>query len=101
MMGLGPAWRRRSGSVGAAIAGFVVVVLAMRRGRAAESTPASWRNDLLGPLGRCDCLGFVGSWRHSLGLAFGPRAAHVTYPATIGCAGGGVVMALVGPALMG
>jgi hypothetical protein len=87
----------------AAIAGFVVVVLGAT---AAVVVPkarrASWRNDLLGPLGAGAIVGFV--WLVvgiSLGLAFGLRAAHITYPATIGCAAGGLVMALGGPVLMG
>jgi len=35
----------------------------------------------------------------SLGIAFGLRAAGVSYPATIGCGVGGLVMGLGGPVL--
>jgi hypothetical protein len=35
----------------------------------------------------------------SLGIAFGLRAEGVSYPATIGCGAGGLVMGLAGPAL--
>jgi len=98
-----PNWYWSAVARDAAIAGFVVVVLGAT---AAVVVPkarrASWRNDLLGPLGAGAIVGFV--WLVvgiSLGLAFGLRAAHITYPATIGCAAGGLVMALGGPVLMG
>jgi hypothetical protein len=35
----------------------------------------------------------------SLGIAFGLRAAGVSYPATIGCGVGGLIMGLGGPVL--
>jgi hypothetical protein len=61
---------------------------------------ARLRNDLLGPAGVLAILGFVAVIiAVTLGLAFSLRAAGVSHPATIGCAAGGLVMGLAGPAL--
>jgi hypothetical protein len=61
---------------------------------------ARLRDGLLDGRGVLAILGFVALIVGcSLGIAFGLRAAGVSYPATIGCAVGGLLMGLGGPRL--
>ena len=62
---------------------------------------ARLRNGLLDGRGVVAILGFVALIVGcTLGLAFGLRAAGVSYPATLACAAGGLGMGLGGPVLM-
>jgi hypothetical protein len=61
---------------------------------------ARLRDGLLDGRGVMAILGFVALIVGcSLGIAFGLRAAGVSYPATIGCGAGGLVMGVGGPVL--
>ena len=59
------------------------------------------RNDLLDGRGVLAILGFVFLIvAGTLGIAFGLRAAGVSYPATLACLAGGLAMGVGGPMLM-
>ena len=88
-------------ALGISIPVFVVGILSAT-GAAVRSQilDARLRDGLLDGSGVIAILGFVALIIGcSLGIAFGLRAAGVAYPATIGCAVGGLVMGLGGPFL--
>jgi hypothetical protein len=88
-------------ALGITIPVFVVGMLAAT-GAAVRSQflDARLRDELLDGSGVVAILGFVALIVGcSLGIAFGLRAAGVSYPATIGCGVGGLVMGLGGPVL--
>jgi hypothetical protein len=67
----------------------------------AQFLDAQLRKGLLDGRGVVAILGFVALIVGlSLGTAFGLRAAGLSYPATLGCLAGGLVMGLGGPVLM-
>jgi hypothetical protein len=91
---------RTTASIAVGVSVFVVGMLAATGRAVAGAVRAQPRNDLFGAAGVLSILAFVALVVSiSLGLAFTLRAASVAYPATIGCAAGGLVMGLGGPAL--
>lgn len=93
---------RTSVAIGVTVPVFVVGLLSATavvvRGQFRD---AQLRKGLLDGRGVAAILGFVAVIVGvSLGTAFGLRGAGVSYPATLGCLFGGVVMGLSGPILM-
>jgi hypothetical protein len=88
-------------AIGIGVSVFVLGVLIATGWVAAGSLRAQVRNDLLGPTGVLSILGLVALViAVTLPLAFGLRAAHIGYPATIGASAGAVVLIIGGPVLM-
>jgi hypothetical protein len=93
---------RSHAAIGVTVPVFVIGLLSATgvvvRGQISD---AQLRRGLLDGRGVIAILGFVALVVGiSLGTAFGLRAAGVSYPATLGCLVGGLVMGLGGPILM-
>jgi hypothetical protein len=88
-------------SIGISVTVFVLGILAATgRVTIGAFRHAQLRNDLLGAQGVLAILAFIAAIiAITLGLAFTLRAAHVSYPATIACAVGGLAMGSGGPVL--
>jgi len=88
-------------ALGITIPVFVVGLLSATFGAVrSQFRQARVHGGILDATGVMAILGFVALIVGcSLGIAFGLRAAGVSYPATIGCAVGGLMMALGGPVL--
>jgi hypothetical protein len=88
-------------AIGVGVSVFVLGILTATGFVVAGAFRAQLRNDLLGAAGVLAILGLVALvLAVSLPLAFGLRAAHVSYPATIGVSAGAVVLAIGGPVVM-
>lgn len=80
---------------------FVLAILAATGRVVVGGLRAQLRNDFLSPDGVFWILGLVALvLAVALPLAFGLRAAHIGYPATIGTSAGAVVLVIGGPILM-
>jgi hypothetical protein len=88
-------------TIGIGVTVFVLGVLISTGRVVMNGLRAQLHNDFLGPAGVLSILGFVALvLAVTLPTAFGLRAAHVSYPGTIGTAAGAVILAVGGPILM-